>query len=148
MPIKETPNTVTVGHICFSCALRATKQCPYKNHLINKVTAFRGDIMGKCCYYLPLVEAETENRMTKEAAMVTEAQLNVDLYRKISSLNDKQRKDLFDYWSHLFPKDYAKEMVTDGNESEQKIMKKIKDKSKKRFYKSPNIKNKEDKEKN
>jgi len=146
MPIKnETPNTVTVGFICYSCAMRATRQCPYGNHLIDKVTAFRGDIRGKCHYYLPLVEAEGNGNMMKEAAMISEAQLNVDLYRKMSSLTDKQRKDLFAYWSYVFPKNYAEDMVTDSNETEQKIMKKMKDKSKKKFYENDkNTKNKKD----
>lgn len=144
----ETPNTVTVGHICFSCALRATKQCPYKNHLVDKVMSFRSDIRGKCCYYLPLVEAETENRMTKEAAMISEAQLNVELYKKIASMNEKQKKDFLSYWGHIYPEGYAKEMVLDDNETEQKSLKKMKDESKKKFYKRPNFKNKEDKEKN
>lgn len=119
MAVNETPGTITVGQICLGCALLITRQCPYKNHLRTQVTQFQGDIRGKCTYYISAVEAKGERDMIKEANMIKESELNVSLYKKIFALNENQRNKLFDYWEHIFPKEYASDMVTDDNESKQ-----------------------------
>lgn len=123
MPVHETPNTVTVGHICLSCALYATKQCPYKNHLRPQVTQFQGDIRGKCTYYMSVAEANGDGDMIKEAKIIKEAELNVALYKKLYALDARQQEKLFSYWSYIFPQPYATDMVTDDNESTQKGLK-------------------------
>jgi len=132
-PIHETPNTVTVGQICLSCALYLTKECPYGNHNKSHVTEFTGDNRGKCIYYLPIAEANN-NKMTKEARTEKEAKLNVELYKKIFALSEEKKSKLhkflslspeekekiFKYWSGVFPPEYADEMTDDYNASEQK----------------------------
>jgi len=120
MPLKETPNTITVGSICLSCALYATAQCPYNNHLREgRLSAFRGDIRGKCHYYISIAEASGNRDMKKEASILREAQLNVEIYKKIANLTDKQRSKLFDYWDKILPPEYAEDMVTDKNETRE-----------------------------
>lgn len=120
MPLKETPNTVTVGSICFSCALFATAQCPFKNHLREgRVSTFRGDIRGKCHYFISIAEASGERDMKREASILQEAQLNVELYQKMAKLTEKQRGKMFEYWDKIYPSDYAEDMVTDENETKK-----------------------------
>lgn len=123
MPVNESPNCVTVGSVCLGCALLITRQCPYKNHLRTQVTQFQGDIRGKCTYYISAVEAKGERDMIKEANMIKESELNVSLYKKIFALNEHQRSKLFDYWGHIFPQEYAEDMVTDDVETIQKCLK-------------------------
>lgn len=128
MSVKETPNTVTVGHVCLSCALLATGQCPYGNHKKAKVTEFKGDIRGKCTHYINIGEvawptASGEDRMTKEAQVIEDAKLNVSLFKKISNLNDRQRQHLFSYWDYIFPSEYASDMVDEEVKTQQDSLK-------------------------
>lgn len=131
MPIYDRNNTVTVGHICLSCALYLQKICPYGNHLraeengSPRVLEFEGEPgTNKCHVYNPVVEANKNNKMIKSAKLMKESELNVALFKKISTLNQEDRKKLFNYWNYLFPDEFAEDMVTDYNESEQKNIEK------------------------
>ncbi len=137
--LHESPNCVTIGHVCLSCALFATKTCPYKNHERTQVSQFQGDIRGKCTYYMSVAEANGANDMIKEANVIKEADLNVAIYKKLYALSDSQRNKLFDYWGYLFPEKYAHDMVTDTNESKQKglAVKKIDKEDPKKTKKDP-----------
>ena len=57
--------------------------------------------------------------MKKTAKEMSDAELNVQLYRKIMALDQSERKKLSDYWTSIFGA-YGVEMVTDKNESAQK----------------------------
>jgi len=121
MPINETPNTVTVGKICLFCTFFATKECPYKNHNKKSITAFTGDIRGKCIFYDPIaVMANEGNKMVKQACNMDNSELNINLFKKVMSLNKTERKKLFDYWDYIYPSDYAEDMVTDDIETKQR----------------------------
>jgi len=145
MPVQETANTVTVGSICLSCALYATKTCPYGNHQRASVGQFQGDIRGKCIYYMPITEAKDnkmvkESSIDKESAILKESDLNISLFKKLYAMPDKQREKLFEFWDKIFPSDYAAEMVTDDIETGQwyinfKPPKKMKDKKRKKRQK-------------
>lgn len=99
---------------------------------------FQGDIRGKCTYYMPIAEASGKTKMTKKAIIerdneiVKESKINVELFKKIYALSNKDREILltaltgkdrskmFDYYKRVYPPDYAEDLVSDENESEQK----------------------------
>lgn len=115
------PTTVTVGAICFSCALYMAKQCPYGNHNRSSQLQFKGDIRGKCSYYHPIqIEASGDKDMLKEASSMSDTELNVELYTKIASLSESEREKLFKYWDKLYGPGYAKKMVDEENKSKGK----------------------------
>lgn len=140
MPLNDGTG-VTPGEICLSCGLYMARECPYGNH--NKVSTlmFTAEINGVCMLYQSVEEgfqvaySNIKNKIKKEAEMMTDSDLNVVLYRKIMALDDKNRKKLYNYWEYMFPKsenDFAKEMVSDKNESKQKNINKDKKKQKTR----------------
>jgi len=131
MPVNEGPLTVTVGEICLSCVYYATGSCPYGNHKISSSLYFKGDIRGKCNEFSPIVEARS-NKMNKTAENMKDSQLNVELYRKIMALSDKEREKVIGYWDKLFPHEYSVDMATDDVETCPKDMKPNK-KTKKEF---------------
>ena len=116
MPVNETSNTITVGTVCLSCGLYATKTCPYGNHKKTDPLEFKGDIRGKCTLYQPIKDAAKKEHMEK----IAETKLNVSLYRKLRALKKEERDHLFKYWDSIFPKEYAKDMVTDETETTQR----------------------------
>lgn len=116
----DLPNTVTVGHICLSCGLLSTGSCPYGNHSKTSVSQFKGDIRGKCSYYQPILEAKEKNQMIKTAKDMTDAELNIAIYKKIFAMDKTLREKTENYWELLFPKEYAEKMVDDINDSKQK----------------------------
>ena len=116
MPVNESPLTVTVGEICFSCAYYATGSCPYGNHKIASSMYFKGDIRGKCNEFSPIVEARS-NKMKKTAENMKDSQLNVEIYRKIMAVSDKERDKVIGYWDKLFPHEYSVDMATDDIET-------------------------------
>lgn len=123
MPVEEGPNTVTVGTICYGCALYQTKECPYGNHNKTSAMDFKGDIRGKCNFYQPVYEllAQGNGKMQKLAASeMNDSQLNVELYRKVMAMSDEDRGKVFNYWKILFPEDYAEDMADDDIDSGQK----------------------------
>ena len=95
MPIRETPNTVTVGKICMSCGLLATATCPYKNHVRysqgQSPLFFKGDNRGKCCYYQPVQSAGGSESMQRTAKNMRDSEINVEIYKKIMALKDDER---------------------------------------------------------
>ena len=116
----DLPNTVTVGHICFSCGLLSTNSCPYGNHTKTSVSQYKGDIRGKCSHYQPVLEAKGKSNMIKTAKEMTDAELNIAIYKKIFAMDEGLRENTEKYWEYLFPKDYAEKMVDDINDSKQK----------------------------
>ena len=143
-------NSVTVGNICFSCGRYQVKQCPYNNHLKQSSLQFEGDIANKCSYYVSLDEdviIECDNKkMKKSSNKMTEKELNIALYRRVLAMEDKDRKKLWNYWSQIYPDDYANKMSDDKNESKQK-KKKESPKSKNKFQDDFKVKNKSKREK-
>jgi len=129
MPVKETPNTVTVGQICKTCGLFAIQTCPYGNHTKNSVLEYSGDIRGKCTHFAPIAEAKTII-MKKNAEKNDITQLNIALYREIYCMKDSERRKFIKYWESIFPKEYAEDMGTDKNESIPHNLKKKKEKRK------------------
>lgn len=117
---------VAPGHLCFSCAMYA--ECPYGNNKKQSVLEFSADPNGTCQYYKSLDEV-----LAGSKTMIKEADLNIQLYRQIKALNEKSRNRLFNYWSYLFPKDYAREMVTDDVETGAKNKPTPKEKRTNRF---------------
>ena len=116
----DLPNTVTVGNICLSCGLLSTNSCRYGNHNKTSVTQFKGDIRGKCSEFQPILEAKGKANMIKTAKEMTDAELNIAVYKKIFAMDKAIRDKTENYWHLLFPKDYAKKMVDDKNDSAQK----------------------------
>lgn len=126
MPINETPNTVTVGQICYSCILFASEACPYGNHKKTSSLEFKGDIRGKCSLFQEIVEAKSK-KMIKSAQQMTDDELNISLYRKIMAMSNKEKGKFIGYWDKLFPTEYAEEMGDESNKSKQKGLNKGKD---------------------
>lgn len=124
MPINETPNTVTVGSICFGCQYFLTKECPYKNHTRQSALFFKGDIRGKCSYYKPVLRAENKS-MRKTAEKMSDSELNVELYKVIMALSKGEQQHLYDYWIKMYKTapEFVKDMVTDDVETTQKNLK-------------------------
>jgi len=125
MPVQESPNTVTVGTICHGCGLFATQSCPYGNHKRRDTLEYKGDIRGKCVYFQIISEAKKKsfNKISalKEAEKsMKKTQLNMKLFKKIKKANPSERKKLFEYWSILFPEEYADEMTDNINKSKAK----------------------------
>lgn len=115
---QNKPSTITVGAKCFSCILYASKQCPYGNHLPGRTQlTFKGDVRGKCSYYIPIDAMANSSKNIKTAASMKDTELNVELYKKIAMLNKKQKEKLFHYWKILYGPKYADEMVDDKNKS-------------------------------
>lgn len=127
--IKKTtdgPNTVTVGHICLSCGLLATRTCPYNNHKKTSVMTFAGDIRGKCNHYNPILKnASGESKMIKTADKMTDTELNISLYKRIYAMNKEEQESFEKFWSQLFPKDYAKDMADNNIKSGQRGVDKL-----------------------
>lgn len=165
MPVNEGPSTITVGSICYSCMHMAAGTCPYGNHQRNSALYFKGDIRGKCSEYTPILEAESKNKMKKNAKNMKDSQLNIEIYRKIMALNDQDAKKIVDYWDKLFPHEYSVQMATDevetgpkgpqekgphgkgkgkGECKKEKNKDKHKDKDIKNWYKDTKTKAKED----
>ena len=135
MPVHDG-NSVTVGQICFSCGRYQVKECPYNNHLKQSSLQFEGDIANKCSYYVSLdediiIEANCDG-IKKTAEDMSEKELNVALYRRIATMQEKDASKFCNYWSTIYPNDYAKKMSDDKNESTQKKTKE-KSKSKNKF---------------
>jgi hypothetical protein len=133
MPVKETPNTVTVGQICQTCGLFNMGSCPYENHLKKSILEYSGDIRGKCTQFAPITEAKSikmkKNAEIKKAEERMEmTQLHIALYKKLYSLNKKEQKRFIEYWDSVFPTEYAEAMGTDVNESVPHNLKKRKKK--------------------
>jgi hypothetical protein len=103
-------------------------ECPYGNNKKQSVLEFSADPNGTCQYYKSLDEV-----LAGSKTMIKEADLNIQLYRQIKALNEKSRNRLFNYWSYLFPKDYAREMVTDDVETGAKNKPTPKEKRTNRF---------------
>lgn len=122
--VNKGLNTVTPGTICYSCIKLETKECPYKNKFGGSTLTFKGDPgTNTCSFYEPYpidTFASGEEKMIKTARNLKEAQLNMELYKKIAALDAQDAKKLLNYWSKLYPKDYAKEMVSNDNETEQR----------------------------
>ena len=118
MPVLENANTVTVGSICFSCQNFYTQECPYKNYERAKSLSFKGDIRGKCIYFTSLAVA-TNKTMRKKAELLSDTELNLELYKMITALSKPDREVLLDYWVNYYQNapQYAKDMVTDTVET-------------------------------
>ena len=130
-------NSVQPGEICKSCIHLSSAEgippCPWGNGSCVdetgnfKTTMFVGEdgTPGSLCDHYKTYEdigieiVSQQNRIKKVAEMSDNA-LNVALYRKVHALNDKERNKLFGFWDYIYPSEYAKEMVTDKNETEQK----------------------------
>ena len=127
MPIvNKGINTVTPGTICYSCVKLETGECPYKNKYGESTLTFKGDDgTNTCGYYEQYPEGTWDNfasgdkRMEKVASKMSEAQLNMALYKKIMALDQNDAKKLFNYWSRIYPPGYSDDMVTDYNETKQ-----------------------------
>jgi hypothetical protein len=120
-------NGVRPGEICFSCGYYLSKTCPFKNHLKSSTLEFTTNrVDGLCLQYMEVEEdlsnvrvGENENKMIKNAALMKDSELNIELFKKIRALKEKEQKKLYVYWEYLFPKEYAADMVTNNNESIQ-----------------------------
>lgn len=127
MPIvNKGENTVTPGTICYSCIKLETGECPYGNKYGQSTLTFQGDPgTNTCGYYEQYPEgtwdiaASGDEKMKKLASKMSEAQLNMALYKKIMALGQDQAKRLFNYWSRVYPPGYADDMTTDYNETRQ-----------------------------
>jgi hypothetical protein len=126
MPINKG-NGVLVGEICKSCGQYAARTCRFNTYKIDSTLEYKTDRPDNLCMeYQPIeedlssIQLGSNEKMKKEARLLKDTELNIELYKKIKAMKDDERKKLFVYWEHLFPKDYAKEMVTDHNESAQK----------------------------
>lgn len=116
--IKEP--SITVGRICFSCALFSTGECPYGNHKRISELEYIGDIRGKCTFYQMIEMASGGAGMKKTAAEMKDSELNIELYRKIMAMDSKNAKGFIAYWSYIYPKEYAVEMADNTVETKQK----------------------------
>lgn len=138
----EGLSVVTVGQRCLSCIKLQTNNCPYGNHLrIDPstknylTTTFVGDPgTNKCYYYEPIPEeieimSLNSKKITKTAEKMRDSELNSELYRKIMSMSELDRKKFISYWD-FYDKDYSKEMADDVVGKKKKKIKK-KEKSKK-----------------
>lgn len=127
MPVvNKGGNTVTPGSICYSCIKLETGECPYGNKYGQSTLTFRGDPgTNTCGYYESYPEgtwdtcASGDERMKKTASKMSEAQLNMALYKKIMGLGKDEAKRLFNYWSRVYPPSYADDMTTDYVETIQ-----------------------------
>lgn len=125
MPVvNKGGNTVTPGTICYSCIKLETGECPYGNKYGQSTIVFKGDPGTNTCSYFEQypeetwgVYAEGENKMEKYASKMTEAQLNLSLYKKVMALGENEAKKLFNYWSRVYPPSYADDMTEDENQS-------------------------------
>jgi len=143
MPINFG-NGIMVGEICESCIklrpMEGISPCPHGNNKWpDKKTFFIGSdkTPGSLCYdYITYdmigIEAE-RNNMIKTSSKLTDAQLNMSLYRKIKAMSEKEQKKLFNYWKQQFPEDFCKEMVTDNIETKQRDLNKPQEKTKNKF---------------
>lgn len=139
MPIDDGTG-IMPGTACRACIHLVPEDgvapCPWGNSLYpDKYTMFLGDdgiIGNKCHQYVTYddigIESNKKQDMIKQASKMSDTQLNVALYRKVTALDEKERKKLFKYWDYLFPSDYAGEMVDDinGTETKQKNKKRKK----------------------
>jgi len=128
MPIDDGSG-VLPGAICEACVhlrpMEGIVPCPYGNsQWADRKSAFVGEDGtpgSKCHVYKTFddigVEAEENVLMIKKASKMTDTELNVSLYRKFSSLDEKQQKKFFNYWDYILPSDYAKDMATDTVET-------------------------------
>ncbi len=130
---------VTPGEICLSCGLYMVKECPYGNHKKVSTLMFTAEINGVCMQYQSVEDgfqvaySKKQKQLKKESKMMTNSDLDVSLYRKIMALDNKNRKKLYKYWEYIFPKnenDFAKDLVSDENESKQQNTKREKGKQK------------------
>ena len=118
------------GEICKSCIrlfpADGISPCPWGNSKYPyKTTLYVGEdgTPGSLCHEYKTYEdigVESQKKTTLKVESMTDSQLNVEIYRKIQALKTKDMEKLFGYWHYLFPDDYAKDMVTDSNESEQR----------------------------
>jgi hypothetical protein len=140
-------NAVLPGEICKSCIHLVPSDgippCPWGNgECVDgdgnfKTTMFVGEdgSPGSLCdnyktYDDIGVEMVARQNSIRKTAEMTDSQLNVQLYKKIMALNEKERKKLFGFWDYIYPTEYAKQMVGDKNETEQKKPEKKKGKQK------------------
>lgn len=156
MPIvNKGENTVTPGTICYSCVKLETGECPYGNKYGQSTLTFKGDPgTNTCAYYESYPEdtwgawASGDENMKKMAEKMSEAQLNMSLYRKIIALDSNEAKKLFNYWSRVYPPGYSDDMTTDYNEtvqrdtSDKETPPKVEFKKRKTKYKDEKIKEK------
>jgi len=128
MPINDGSG-VLPGAICASCAKMQNLSCPWGNHLKTSTLTYKSGPNGVCMDYAAVENMEDfdlstitggSEKMKKQAAKMTDSELNVSIYRQIKALNQTEQRKLFNYWQSLFPKDFAKDMVTDSNESGSK----------------------------
>jgi len=127
MPVvNKGTNVVTPGTICYSCIKLETGECPYENKYEQSTLTFKGDPgTNTCSYYEPYPEGTWDTYgsgdkiMEKVASKMSEAQLNLALYKKIMALGGDQAKRLFNYWSRIYPPGYADDMTTDYVETNQ-----------------------------
>ena len=124
MPIDDGTG-VLVGEICEGCVrlrpLEGINPCPYGNsQWPDKKTFFVGEDGtpgSKCHKYVTFddigIEADMNKTMIKEASKMTNSKLNIELYKLVRALNEKERKKLYKYWDYLFPSEYANKMVDD-----------------------------------
>jgi hypothetical protein len=142
MPVDDGSG-VLVGEICESCIhlrpIEGVAPCPYGNsQWPDKKTVFVGEDGtpgSKCHQYVNYDDIGIEagkTGMKKQASKMSESELNVNLYRKVLALDEKNRNKLFHYWDYLFPNEYAKQMVTDEVETGGVSLRKKKIKHKKK----------------
>ncbi len=128
MPINKGEK-INPGEICENCIhLRPAEgvpPCPWGNsQWADNKSVFVGEdrtpgsLCGQFKTYEDIgIEANTMNMKKQSAKTLKDSELNITLYRKIRALDEKNQKKLFKYWEHLFPSEYAEDMVTDDVET-------------------------------
>jgi len=119
---KKDNHTVVPGHICRSCIKFEALQCDWGNKPEQSVLTFvgdNGDKLSDCSKYIALdadldvISAKKDNPILKKAQKMKDSDLNMELYRKIRALSEKERNHFFDFWKTIFSKEYAGEMCDD-----------------------------------
>ena len=143
MPIRDQ-NSVTPGTICYTCAHFLAKDCPYENYNKKSALEFKAEMNGSCPYFqvvdVEMVYSAEPSSGMKKAAELNDPELNVSIYRMVRALKSKDQNELFNYWSSLFPQEYAKQMVTDKTETKQRNPNKVETKKTKKNKFTDNFK--------